>query len=92
MSEFTEGASPLAWVWSQYYPAGREPPAAWVWSQYSGIVGTTGDAPALQHVKPVEPPRTPAGEAGRETSSRTSGLAAAALLLIILGILWFISS
>lgn len=72
------------------------PPRAWVWSHYRGIIeagpepsGPT-QLPAAPSPAVVDNPRgAGAASAG---ASRTTGLAAAALLLIVLGVLWFISS
>ena len=76
-------------------PSEKTPPLAWVWSHYRGIIETgpsdtpapvpTTTAPSLNEDAP------PAGTA-RAPTSRATGIAAAALLLIILAVLWLISS
>lgn len=72
------------------------PPRAWVWSHYRGIIEAepepSGQTPLPAAPSPAvvdDPPGTGVASAG---ASRTTELAAAALLLIVLGMLWFISS
>jgi hypothetical protein len=72
------------------------PPRAWVWSHYRGII-EAGPEPSGQTRSPAAPSPAVADEprgAGTAPAraSWTTGLAAAGLLLLVLGILWLISS
>jgi len=73
-----------------------KPPHAWVWSHYHGVI-EAGPEPSSRTRSPAAPSPAVADDprgagAAPARASWTTGLAAAALLLLVLGVLWFISS